>query len=268
MLLSLFFLFEIALSATTTMERKALPLSPPCPKLDLHAAVKSRQAKCIAPALKHMDVNDRDVDGNAPLHNAIRLQNFAAIKMLVKHGADIRFRDFGGHNAKELAAELGLRRLEDYFAALERETERLQAAVESNDLVAASSSLMRGASLGMRDTRADTILHRAAQSNFPEMGRLLIHHGARLEARNYLGETPLHCAALREHFEFMKMLIAAGANVNAIDERRRTPLDLAGAREDPKILELWKQSRARSGSPAAVEFDWTESGPPVYLNSN
>lgn len=238
----------------------------PCPRLDLHAAVRSGRPSCLGPALRHMDVNDRDEDGNSPLHNAIHAGSLPMARALVRSGADIRMYDFQGNNALRLAEQLGHARLARYFTVVERETQRLYDAVEANDVVAASSSLQRGASLGMRDIRADTLLHRAAQSNLPEMGTLLIHHGAKLEARNYLGETPLHAAALRDHYEFMRVLVEAGANVNALDERRRTPLDLGALREDPRVMRLLQHARAKRGSPASVEHDFTESGPPVYTS--
>ncbi len=246
--------------------RVAPPLKkkpPPCPRLDLHAALKTRNAQCIGDSLRHMDVNDRDPRGDTALHKAVAMNNLNVIKFLVKRGADILYRDFNGFNARQIADNASNRPLVDYFMELERETERLFEAVEANDIVAASSSLLRGAALGARDVRLDTLLHRAAQSNFPQMGQLLIHHGAGIEARNHLGETPLISAALRDHAEFMEMLVKAGANVNAVDERRRTALDLAGVKENPKVLKLLKTSKARAGTPASVEHDWSESGPPV-----
>jgi ankyrin repeat protein len=232
-----------------------------CAGNDLFAAIRSRDLDCLALSLGHMDVNDRDADGNPPLHYAVRLHNAAAIRLLLKNGADLHQRDFASLRPRELAEQLGYNRLARYFQEMERETERLWDAVDRNDLVAASDSLQRGASWGTRDLRLDTLLHKAAQSDFSEMGKLLLHYGARLESRNYLGETPLHAAALRDHFDFMKMLLAAGANPNAVNERRETPLDLAEIREDPRILALLKRARARKGSGASVEFDFTGMEP-------
>lgn len=238
---------------------------PPCPRYDLHAALKSGLGPaCLAEATRNMDVNDREVNGDTALHLAIRLNDFAAVKLLVKKGADIHMKDFDGYDARGIADNRLNRRLTDYFLELERESERLLEAADNNDIVAVQSSLRRGASLGMRDIRLDTVLHKAAQSNFPEVGRLLIHHGARMEARNYLGETPLISASLRDHYDFMKMLLEEGANVNAIDERRQTALDIAGIRARPEILKLLQAKSARAGSRASVEHDWSESSAPVY----
>jgi ankyrin repeat protein len=204
-----------------------------------------------------MDVNDRDVDGDTPLHNAIHVWNPAAIRFLLRNGADLHLKDFAGRDAIRLADELGHARLRDFLRAVEREDERLLEAVERDDVVGVSNSLLRGATLGLRDVRLDTPLHRAAQSNLVAVGRLLVHHGASLEARNYLGETPLLSATLRGHKEFMKMLIDAGADVNALDERRNTPLDVAERQGDPGILAMLQKKHARRGSPASVEFDLT-----------
>lgn len=267
-LLSFCLTFAAMKATAATIEDPRLQLKPPaprkapCPKLDLHAALASGLGPaCLAEAAKNMDVNDRDVNGDTALHKAVARDDLPAIKALVKAGADLHLKDFHGYDAKQIADNRLNRRLTDYFRGLERESERLLEAVEANDAVAVNASLRRGAALGMRDLRLDTVLHRAAQSNFPEIGRLLIHHGARIEARNYLGETPLITAALRDHHDFMKMLLEEGANVNAIDERRQTARDIAEIRADPKILALLKNGRA--GARASVEFDWSESGPPV-----
>lgn len=237
---------------------------PPCPRNDLHAAAKLAHADCLALAFRHMDVNDRDADGDTPLHNVIRAplenatpaQKARAIRFLVKNGADLRARDFHGRTPQELAGDLGFQRLSCYLQEVEREFERLFDAVENNDVKAMSDSFLRGAPLGLRDTRLDTLLHRAAQSNNVEAARLLVHHGADLEARNYLGETPLLTASLRDHREVMQLLIDAGANVNALDERRRTPLDIAELRSDPQILAMLEKKHARHGASASVEFDF------------
>lgn len=228
----------------------------PCTKYDLHAAAQFRGTACVSEALRHMDVNDRDANGDTPLHNAIHFRNGAAIKFLVHNGADVHLRDFDGRNAIDLARDLGWQRAYEFLAAVERESERLLEAVDNGDVVGVSSSLIRGASLGMRDVRLDTALHRAAESNLVDVGRLLVHHGAALEARNYLGETPLLTAALRDHAEFMKMLIEEGANVNALDERRHTPLDIAELRDDPGILAMLQKKKAKHGAAASVEFDF------------
>jgi ankyrin repeat protein len=245
-----------------SMENNALPLpaakkQAPCPRLDLHAAVRYRKTSCFATALSHMDVNDRDAAGDSPLHNAIQLRNGPAIRFLVRNGADLHLRDFQGYTPRELAENLGYRRLGESLLQVERETERLYEAVDANDIVAASNSLLREASLGTRDVRLDTPLHKAAQSNLAEMAQLLIHSGARLEARNYLGETPLHAAALRDHRAVMAALIDAGANVNALDERRNTPLDISERHGDERILAMLRKKKAGNGTPASVEFDFT-----------
>jgi ankyrin repeat protein len=210
---------------------------------------------CLQQAIRHMDVNDRDVDGDTPLHNAIHFRNAAAIKFLIRNGADIHLKDFEGRNAIDLANVLGYRRLYEFLCALERETERLGEAVDSNDTVGVSNSLLRGASLGMRDLRLDTPLHRAAESGVTDVGRLLVHHGAALEARNYLGETPLLVAMLREQPEFARMLIEAGANVNALDERRRTPLDIAESKGNDLLVAMLQRKKARHGAAESAAFD-------------
>jgi ankyrin repeat protein len=240
-------------------ESKAVKIPAPriksCPKLNLFKALATKEEKCLQEAIRFMDVNDVDSQEDTPLHIAILTRNKIALNFLLRHGADLNARDYQQLSPRELAEQLGHRKLADYLTGLERETERFLEAMEAGDLQAANASLLRGASVGTRNSRMDTLLHRAAQSNLPEMATLLLRYGANVNARNYLGETPLHSAALRDFREVMKVLLAAGANPSALNHRRETALDLARVREDPEIMALLKKYKARQGSRADVEFD-------------
>lgn len=240
-------------------ENKATMIPPAkarnCPKLNLFLALGTKNEKCMQEAARFMDINDVDGQGDTPLHVAILTRNEAALKFLLRNGADLNARNHHQLNPRDLADQLGYRKLAEYLGRLERETERFLEAMEADDLQAANASLLRGASVGTRNSRLDSLLHRAAQSNLPEMATLLIRYGAKVNARNYLGETPLHSAALRDFREVMKVLLAAGANPSALNHRRETALDLASAQEDPEILQLLKKYKARRGSRADVSFD-------------
>lgn len=240
-------------------ENKAVKIPPPekntCPKLDLFRALATKNEKCLQEAIRFMDVNEVDSQGDTPLHAAILGRNKVALNFLLRHGADLNARDYQQLSPRELADQLGYRKLADYLLGIERETERLLEAMESGDLQAANASLLRGASVGTRNSRQDSLLHRAAQSNLPEMATLLLRYGANVNARNYLGETPLHSAALRDFRETMKVLLAAGANPSALNHRRETALDLARVQSDPEIMALLRKYKARQGSRADVSLE-------------
>jgi ankyrin repeat protein len=238
-------------------ENKPVKIPPPksCPKLSLFKALATKNVKCLQEALRFMDANEVDRQGDTPLHVAIRGRNRVALNFLLRHGADLNQRNYQQQSPRDLAEALGHRKLADYLGDIERETERFLEAMEAGDLQAANASLLRGASVGTRNSRMDTLLHRAAQSNLPEMATLLIRYGANPNARNYLGETPLHSAALRDFQEVMEVLLAAGANPSALNHRRETALDLARVHENAEILALLHKHKARQGSRADVSLE-------------
>jgi ankyrin repeat protein len=234
----------------------SLKRSVPCPEYDLLKAVRfSKQPSCFANALTHMSVNETDAAENTPLHLAILARNEKAVAFLLAHGADLNWRNQNNRTPRELAEAKGYRALAEHFANLEKETERLARAVEYNDTSAAESSFRRGALVGLRDSRMDTLLHRAAQSGFVEMAKLLIAHGAEISARNHLGETPLHAAALRDHAGVMKALIEAGADPKAMNFRRETIADLTSGRGSPAVLSLLMKYKVPHGCGSTVSLE-------------
>lgn len=254
----------ISLPALANPELKSIPVAPPkvkkpaklpCPKLDLFKALATKDAGCLKEAAHHMDPNETNAEGDTPLHLAIRQKNRVGINFMLRNGANLNQRNHERQTPKELAEALGFRKLSDYLNNMEIETERLMIAVDNDDLSAANASLLRGASIGTRNSRHDTILHRAVMSNLPEMTMLLIRYGSDVNARNYLGETPLHSAALRDFKPVMRILIAAGANVSALNHRRETPLDLATVLSDPEILAMLEKKKARNGTRADVSLE-------------
>lgn len=64
------------------------------------------------------------------------------------------------------------------------------------------------------DKDGQSPLYLAANSNKPDMVKLLLELGARINVRNKDGKTALHGASFWGHIECMKILINNGANVN------------------------------------------------------
>lgn len=168
-------------------------------------------------AAREKMLNERDKDGNTPLHRAAwndedpEAAMTLATKLIVL-GIDV--------DAKNMSGKTPL-----HYASKYRNHEIVDLLIE------------RGAAVDAKDKDGKTPLHEAAtyQSGFSEeflaepsrnVSASLIKAGAYVHARDKDGETPLHKAAASVYggYEVVRLLIKAGARVNARDEHGRTPL--------------------------------------------
>jgi len=78
-----------------------------------------------------------------------------------------------------------------------------------------------------RDPSGRTALHIAAQTNEPNMVKILIGWEADLNARNGLGRTALHIAAHEGLLDIVECLVREKADIHQKDHESRTPLQLA-----------------------------------------
>ena len=139
------------------------------------------------------------------------LSDVAAVKALIKDGADVNGRDGAGWTPLQRAAEEG-------------NAEVVKALLEAG----ADSEARRG-------THDWTALHYAAEEGHGEAVRALIKGGADVNGRDEHGATALHYAALFGKAAVVKALIEGGADVEAMTKDGRPPRDLA---KDPHILQL------------------------------
>ena len=87
--------------------------------------------------------------------------------------------------------------------------------------------LENGASVDVRSSINDTVLHDASLANNPAIVALLLEFGADVHARNNKRDTPLHRTAFLGRAESARLLLKAGAAVNARNVLGRTPLQEA-----------------------------------------
>jgi len=150
------------------------------------------------------------------LHDAVRIQDHAAIKALVAAGVDVDESDYILGSPLHLATSVGDTRI---VAALIDHGADLESGSEIN---------------GMR------ALHIAAQSGDTPMVRLLVDRGCDIEAHDGLQRTPLIVAAIEGHMKVARQLLGRGAAVDGRDGiKDRTPLMMAsyfGRLETVKLL--------------------------------
>lgn len=101
-------------------------------------------------------------------------------------------------------------------------------AIATGNLQLVSFLIRHGAKINITDSAGNTPLHKAAQGNFVEIGKLLISLGAEINIQNHSGVTPLHRAALSAPtHEFAEMLLQHKVLLNLEDNFGQTALYIA-----------------------------------------
>lgn len=110
-------------------------------------------------------VNDRDNEGNSPLHLAIVKHNEAMVLYLINKGADVNLKDKLGRSPLLLA-------------------------VESENGFIVEMLLSKGADTNAADNNGITALHSACFTNFEFVINLLISEGVNVSVEDKNGQTP------------------------------------------------------------------------------
>jgi len=152
-------------------------------------------AKPAATAAKE-NPNKRDLDGTTPLMWAVYKNDIAAVKRLLRMGADLKLGNNYGATPMSLAAEVA-------------NTEMLKVLIEA------------GADPDSPNPDGMTALLAVSRTGNVEAAQVLLKAGAKVDAKEkFGGQTPLMWASARRHPEMMELLIAKGADVNAASTDR------------------------------------------------
>ena len=194
----------------------------------------------------HLLLNRRNVDRYTPLHCAIFARNLDAVKVLIKHGADIDLKCHGTpnlHLALSIATLPGAKNFgldcfhlfvkhdADCSAKDDQLATILHLAAEY-DFVDVITSLLENPSLAMelecKDRGGNRPLHRTAWRDSANAARVLVNRGSVLDAQTAYGTTPLHLCATNAAVNTWEVLIAAGVVEDGkTDSWGRTPAQLA-----------------------------------------
>jgi len=151
----------------------------------------------------------------APIHVAARNMDVDALRLELERGVDPNLREAITSDKTPLQLVYIPHRINDT-------PERLQASLNCFRLL-----LENGASVDVRSSINDTVLHDASLANNPAIVALLLEFGADVHARNNKRDTPLHRTAFLGRAESARLLLKAGAAVNARNVLGRTPLQEA-----------------------------------------
>ncbi|XP_075989607.1 tankyrase [Anticarsia gemmatalis] len=204
-------------------------------------------------------VNEKNKEGQTPLHVATEHAHLDAMDLLLRHGAKVNACDGRGSSALALAARRDSAAACRLLLACGADTTpdamypqpddacanaaalRLLEAARTGDVESARSILdARPRLVNCRDVdgRHSTPLHFAAGYNRLPLAQLLLQRGADVHAKDKGGLVPLHNACSYGHYEVTELLVMAGAGVNAHDLWRFTPLHEAAAKGKADIVRL------------------------------
>ncbi|XP_063543871.1 poly [ADP-ribose] polymerase tankyrase [Cydia strobilella] len=228
----------------------------------LHAAAASvyPKRKQVMELLirKGARVNEKNKEGQTPLHIATEHSHLDAMDLLLRHGAKVNAMDGRGMSALSVAARAdaaaacrlllacGAHAQEPSYpapmdACANAAALRLLEAARTGDVEAARAALdARPRLVNCRDVdgRHSTPLHFAAGYNRLPLAQLLLQRGADVHAKDKGGLVPLHNACSYGHYEVTELLVSCGAGVNAADLWRFTPLHEAAAKGKADIVRL------------------------------
>lgn len=145
------------------------------------------------------------------LHHAAEGGNPEVVRLLLRDGADLSFRDADDRDALHCATYSGK------FGSLR-------------------ALLEAGADPNAGPDRGPWPLRMSAYLGYDACVAALIEAGADVEARNPGGATAAHLAALMRRQRTLRLLLDAGATVDARDAEGRTPLMWALFRKDPRRI--------------------------------
>jgi len=144
---------------------------------------------------------------------AMKSQDAAAVRTLLKQRADVNAVDVDGTTA-------------------------LQWAAHWNDLDTVKALIAAGAKANVASRYGVTPLHEAASIGSAPIVNALLRAGATADATYGEGETPLMLAARSGNLETVKLLVEAGANVNTAERfRGQTALMLAAVENHAEIVQ-------------------------------
>jgi ankyrin repeat protein len=163
----------------------------------LEFLLQNRNKECVAYA--------NSLNRSSPLIAAAKCGSAECIKLLLRHGADINYRNRFYWSALDKAV-------------LNRKTEACKVLLEHNASVNTKAGKYKR-----------TPLHLSVDKRIKDITELLLQYGAPITAKDYRGHYPIHCAALQKlsRIEIVEMLLKA--DVSRVTLKRRISYGIKSA---------------------------------------
>jgi uncharacterized protein len=153
-----------------------------------HSAKVNTQLTRNLPGRSGMDSGDTTLDeGTTPFMRAARSGDAAAMRILLKAGADANLKTRDGSNALMFAAGVGYR-------------DKNTTGTEAEALEALKVCVDQGMDINLANSKGETALHGAASRGADTIVQYLVTHGAKMDAKSGRGFTPLDIAMGKDSF--------------------------------------------------------------------
>ncbi|CAG5119950.1 unnamed protein product [Candidula unifasciata] len=218
----------------------------------IHHAAKNGHLECVRLLLKAGAIsNCSDLFGRSPLHLACSRGHVDIVTLLVQQCAHINScRSETGENALHVTATTShidvMQVLLDNGGDINATTKQnkggdtpLHKAVESDQPDMVEYLCQRGAQLNVSNLLGKCPIHIASEKGFLLSVSILIHYGASLEVTDAHIRTPLHSAIVENQTSVVKLLVDEGANLRAMDKCGYTPLHSASLRGNVELIDYF-----------------------------
>jgi ankyrin repeat protein len=224
----------------------------------IHDAARKGDGKKVT-ALLQADpklVNDRDSNGDTPLHVAALHNQLAIVQLLLQAGADVNAKNsYGAFTPGDLGGVLGSNNHKDPVALLtvhgvdtadmKNGYTPLQLAIFSvGHRKMVELLVSKGADVNARAASGATPLFFAVLRDQKDDAQFLIDKGANVNTPDAYGDTILDCALHLQYGSLIQMLVDHGADVNAQDQSMHRPLTYAMGMDDHKWADLLRKHGA------------------------
>lgn len=201
-------------------------------------------------------VNDRDNNGDTPLHQAALHNQLAVAQALVEAGADVNAKNnYGAFTPDDLNGILVSNNHKDPISLLTVH------GVDASDMKNGYTPLhlaefsvghkkmidllvSKGADVNARAASGATPLFFAILRDQKDDAQYLIEKGANVNTPDAYGDTDLDCALRLQYGSLIQLLLDHGADVNAQDQSMHRPLTYAMGMDDHHWADVLKKRGA------------------------
>lgn len=209
-------------------------------------AIKNNNVDYLKNNLTHKNLNKKNKDGQAFIHQAAISNNIAAIKLLIDFGANIDIYDKNGFSPLKYACyydnyESAELLMKYKLTLIGYEPMMLAASMNCCNTLRCLIELGGDVNGYVSDKEGYSLIHWAAQEGHVDVIKLLVERGANPDLLDDSGHTPLYKAASEGHADIVEYLLTCKVDIEGRLEEEfnhTTPLMIACVCNKIYIVEI------------------------------